>query len=106
MQVIMQQSLHRGAIDAPGVTVPADVFHALIAGLKAAEQLPDAAKATLRAISNWELIIKHQRGEWGVKKADHRPLHLEVIGLRSAFHHVEFEFQPTESVLEYFEEPH
>lgn len=98
------QGVQRGSVGAPGVTMPADVFRALIAGLEAAEQLPDAGAATIRVISNWELIIKQQRGEWGVKKADHKPLHLEVLGLRSSFHRVEFEFQPTETVLEYFED--
>lgn len=93
-----------GSIGAAGVTQPADMFYALIAGLKAAEQLPGAAAATLHVISNWELIIKQQRGEWGVKKAEHRPLHLEVLGLRTAFQHVEFEFQSTETILDYFKD--
>lgn len=99
-----QHRVEYGSLGAPGVTQPADMFRALIAGMKAAEQLPGAAAATLHVISNWELIIKQQRGEWGVKKAEHRPLHLEVLGLRSAFRHVEFEFQPTETVLGYFED--
>ena len=93
----------QGSIGPPKVTDPADMFRALIAGLKAAEQLPDASSATLSVISNWELIIKQQRGEWAVKKADHRLLHLEVLALRSVFHEVVFGFEPTENVLGYFE---
>lgn len=94
--------LEEGSIGAPGTTQPANMLHALIAGLKAAQRRPGAADATLHVISNWELIIKQQRGEWGVKKAEHRPLHQETIGLRAAFRHIEFAFQPTETMLKYF----
>lgn len=95
----------RDTVGAPSVTQPVEMFHALIAGLKAAAQLPGAADASLHVISNWELIIKQQLGEWAVKKIEHRPLHLEALGLRSTFQRIEFAFQPTEIVLGYFEQP-
>ena len=94
----------QGTVGTQGAAQPIDMLHALIAGLQAAAQLPGAAEATLQVISNWELIIKQQRSEWAVKKAEHRPLHMETLSLRSAFQRVEFEFQPTERVLGYFGE--
>ncbi len=94
--------IQHGLIGTAGQTRPADMFHALIAGLQAAQDLPGAAAATLHIISNWELIIKQQRGEWAVKKSEHRPLHMEALALRAAFAEVAFEFQPTEDILAYF----
>jgi ribonuclease HI len=96
------QGIRHGLIGEAGQTRPVDMFHALIAGLQAAQSLPGAAEATLHVISNWELLIKQQRGEWAVKKSEHRPLHMEAMALRPAFADVAFEFQPTDAILAYF----
>ena len=92
-----------GSIQVTSPTEPIAMYHALIAGLTAAEQQPGASDAELRVVSNWELIIKQQRGEWQVKNIAHRPLHMEAVGLRSSFRSIAFAFQPTETILGHFE---
>ena len=92
-----------GSIQDTSPPEPIGMYHALIAGLTAAKQQPDASYADLRVVSNWELIIKQQRGEWQVKNIAHRPLSMEAVGLRSCLRSIAFAFQPTETILEYFE---
>jgi ribonuclease HI len=91
-----------GAVAVRNMTQPTAVYHALVAGLTAAQELPDAASAALRIVSNYQLIVNQGRGEWRVKNPDQRALAAQVGELRSTLCAVQFEFAPTDELLTLF----
>jgi len=71
-------------------TQPTAVYRALLAGMRAALDLPGAEAAHLAVRSNYELLIKQCNGEWRVKNAAQQPLAAEVASLRARFGGITF----------------
>jgi ribonuclease HI len=93
------QARRDGAASGSGVTQPTAVYHALVAGLEAARQLPGAAETALDIVTNYELIVKQGRGEWRVRNPDQRALAERAAELRGGLCAAQFRFASTDEVL-------
>jgi hypothetical protein len=97
--LITSSARHAGQAPTKGTTQPTAVYHALVAGLSAAQQVPDAIQAALEIVTNYELIVKQGRGEWRVRNPDQRALAEQAAGLRAGLCAVQYRFAPTAEVL-------
>ena len=93
-----------GEVAVQGVTQSTAMYQALLAGMTVASTMPDAARAALRVVSNYELIIKQGRGEWKVKNPAQRELAKQVDALREALGDVQFAFEQTQEVARLLEQ--
>jgi ribonuclease HI len=98
--LLTPQRRQAGEAAARGITQPTAVYHALVAGLEAAHELPGAADAALEIVTNYELIVKQGRGEWRVRNPQQRILAERSAELRGGLCAVQFRFAPTSEVLQ------